>query len=127
MVAFHVPTSQVGISNFAVMGTRYLRDQTLASEVEINSTETIVIPINHIYSDEEFKIGNTLSINLRQATESELAFVSLSNGPSSTEVIINPTGVANGSYTLILESYDENSNGSYSTLKQDTIIIIVDI
>ena len=72
-------------------------------------------------------IGNDLAINLRQKTGEELSFVSLVNGTISTYVILYTAGVAPGEYSLVLESYDLNSNGAVpATLKTDTISIIVE-
>ena len=43
---------------------------------------------------------------MRQRTGTELNFVSLKNGGSSTEVIIDGNDLTSGDYELILESYD---------------------
>ena len=53
--------------------------------------------------------------------------MSLVNGAISTDVILNTAGVAPGEYSLVLESYDMNGNGTVpATLKTDTISIIVE-
>ncbi len=53
--------------------------------------------------------------------------MSLVNGAISTDVILYTAGVAPGEYSLVLESYDMNSNGAVpATLKTDTISIIVE-
>ena len=40
-------------------------------------------------------------------------------------MLIDTTGLATGNYTLVLQSFDENSGGVESTLKTDTIQIVV--
>ena len=40
-------------------------------------------------------------------------------------MIIDTLGVALGEYTLVLESFDQDSNGVESTLKTDTITIVI--
>lgn len=69
-------------------------------------------------------IGNTLAIKLRLAADSDFTSVSFVNGATATKVTIDTTGLAAGSYTVALESYDTNA-GVYSTLKLDTVTIQV--
>ena len=40
-------------------------------------------------------------------------------------MVINTTGLEEGEHTLVLESFDEASNGVESTLKTDTITITI--
>ena len=68
--------------------------------VEILSTPKTTLIVPHVYSEEQ--IGNELAINLRQPVGSELAFVTFTNGASSTDVIFDTTGVPVGVYSLIL-------------------------
>ena len=66
-----------------------------------------------------------MAINIRQKIGEELSFVSLSNETTATDVIIDTAGLKQGEHTLILESFDQASDGVESTLKTDTIIVIV--
>ena len=73
----------------------------------------------------EFTIGNTLDIHLRQKPgESVLSWVSFEQGSPSTQVIIDASNVKPGTYTLTIESFDNNGKVR-STLMTDTIIITV--
>ena len=51
--------------------------------------------------------------------------MSFINGAFSTDVVINATGVLPGEYTLVLESFDTNSELPELTLKTDAISISV--
>ena len=75
----------------------------------------------------KYTYANVLAINLRQKTGEELSYVTLANSSSEamTEVIIDTAGLPLSNYTLVLESYDENSDGIESTLKTDTIQIVI--
>ena len=84
------------------------------------TTNTLSVP--HIYS--ESTIGNVLAVKMRQKVGSELIFVTLTNGTSSTGVNINTIGVSPGVYPLVLQSYD-TAGGVFSTLRTDTIMINV--
>ena len=66
-----------------------------------------------------------VAIDLRQQAGLELPFVSLVNGAASTDVVIDTTGVLVGEYTLVLESFDTNSNLPGLTRYADTITIVV--
>lgn len=54
-----------------------------------------------------------------------LSFITLENDTASTNVIINTAGLTLGEHSLVLQSFDENSDGVESTLKTDTITVIV--
>ena len=86
------------------MGTEYVHSKPPLTEITITKGSTTTINIPHITS--ALTIGNTLQINMRQRTGTELNFVSLKNGGSSTEVIIDGNDLTSGDYELILESYD---------------------
>ena len=62
---------------------------------------------------------------MRQKVGAELSFVSFSNQASNTNVFINTTGLSIGEHTLILESYDTESDGVESALKTDNVTIQV--
>ena len=72
----------------------------------------------HIYAEED--IGNVLAINLRQRQGSELDFVTFVEHDGHTDVVFDAANLVSGQqYTLILESFDSNSNGDMATLKTD--------
>ena len=64
-------------------------------------------------------------IDLRQQAGTELSFVTLANGASSTDVILDTLGVAPGTYSIVLQSCDSSSL-LQPTLMTDTITIIVE-
>ena len=66
-----------------------------------------------------------MDINLRQKSGHDLSFVSFAEKAVSTEVFIDPRGVAPGVYTLYIESFDANSN-VYSTLRTDIIELTIE-
>ena len=76
----------------------------------------------HVYAKDT--IGNVLAIDLRVGNESEITSVQLKNGPTATEVTIDTTGLAVGTYTLVLESFDINGE-VFSTLRTDSVTISV--
>ena len=51
--------------------------------------------------------------------------MSLLNVANSTDVVINTAGILPGEHTLVLESYDQDSDGVESTLKTDFVDIII--
>ena len=73
---------------------------------------------------DEFTGIQEYTINLRQVTSSELAFVSISVEDGQSIVHIYSEGVPVGDYELKLESYDALS-ANQSTLKTDLIVISV--
>lgn len=88
---------------------------------------TYELDISHIVS--EFEIGNQLAINLRQsatAASNFPGFITIKNHPSSTKVLIDASSSASqlGTYTLVLESFDENSSVQAS-LKTDRIEVSI--
>ena len=122
-VATSVPSDKVSICTIAVFGTRYIRFESLVDTLKIQANDQSVLSVPHVYSEE--KIGNQLAIDLRQQADSELPFVSFINRASSTDVVIDTTGVLPGEYTLVLESYDANSDLPELTLKTDIVTIFV--
>ena len=76
----------------------------------------------HIF--DEFTEVQEYTINLRQGTSSELAFVSISEEFGQAVVEINSEGIPVGDYELELESYDALS-AIQPTLKTDTILISI--
>ena len=56
------------------MGTVYIRDEDLQATLSVKALGEAVLVVLHIYAEDD--IGNTLAINLRQASGSELDFVS---------------------------------------------------
>ena len=61
---------------------------------------------------------------LRQKTGSELAWVTFIEYPLYTEIKLEPGIIAEGTYVLNIESYDDNSSVK-STLKAETITVQV--
>ena len=53
------------LCSVGIMGTQYVRDQTIPEFLEIRKTGITSLTINNIYSS--MSIGNDLNINLRQA------------------------------------------------------------
>ena len=51
--------------------------------------------------------------------------MSFDNGTTSTDVVINTDGLSAGEHTLVLESFDKASDGVESTLKTDSITIVI--
>ena len=95
------------LCSVGVMGTKYVRDQTLSETIEIFKDKIHELTIPNIYS--EISIGNLLDINLRQASGNELSFVTLSELNDYTLVIIDTNGLQDNEYKLVLESFDKNS------------------
>ena len=56
-----------------IFGTEYVREEVIEETLEIQSGTTRTLQIPHIYS--ALEIGNTLAINIRQRSGSELNFV----------------------------------------------------
>ena len=81
---------------------------------------SLIVP--HIF--DEFTSIRENTINLRQATQSELPFVSISEESGQSLVQINSGGTSVGDYELRLESYDALSS-IQSTLKTDIVLISV--
>ena len=61
---------------------------------------------------------------MRQKAANELNFIAISELDSASEILIDASSAQPGDYTIILESYDY-AGGVYSTLKTDTISLIV--
>ena len=77
------------------MGTKYVRDTAIASEVSINSGQTVTITVEDIYP--EITISNTIVPALRQATGSgEVDWVSIAPGSGSSDVVIDATSLNAG-------------------------------
>lgn len=76
IAATGLPSENVSICSVGVMGTTYVRDETLPSSIEVFVGGTEIIRVPHIRAEDD--IGNVLAINLRQKKGTELAFVSFS-------------------------------------------------
>ena len=86
------------------MGTEYVRTEAPPTEIELKQGSTMTLNIQHIRS--ALTIGNTLQINMRQRSGTELNFISLTNNFSSTDLIIDGNSLTPGDYELFLESFD---------------------
>ena len=75
----------LSICSLGVMGVKYIRDNPPPTRIEIKYFGDQTITIENIYAQE--RLGNTLSIHLRQKPGSEHAFVTLTQG-SPTQVHI---------------------------------------
>ena len=75
------------LCSIGIMGTQYNRDEILPETIEIDSEGLTTLEIPDIYS--AMSIGNQLDIKLRQASGSELSFVSLKEQIGSTLVQID--------------------------------------
>lgn len=80
----------------------------------------MIVP--HVHAKDT--IGNDLAIELRLGDDSTVTSVLHTNGASSTEVTVDTSGLDFGEHTLVLESFDTNSEGM-STLKAYTVTIFV--
>ena len=120
-----VPSVEVSICTVAVFGTSYIRIETLTDTIVIQAGDQSVLSVPHVFAEDV--IGDQLAIELRQKAGSEIPFVSFINFASSTDVVIDATGVLPGEYTLVLESFDTNSDLQELTLKTDIITIVVAI
>ena len=63
---------------------------------------------------------------MRQKSGHDLSFVSFAEKSVSTEVSIDPQGVAPGVYTIYIESFDASSNVK-SSLKTDMIVVTLEV
>ena len=84
---------------------------------------TLTVP--HI--TDELDPEHVLAINLRQKAGQELDLVAFDEQGTFTEIVIDASNLENvdQKFTLVLESFDLNSNGVESTLKTDTVIVNV--
>ena len=121
-VAADLPTKSVNVCSMGVMGTRVVRDETLVESIEVRADTQFSLSVPHVYPEDV--IGTQFVVDLRQQAGVELSFVTLSNGPTSTEVVINTVGVDPGDYILVIESFDSSSSEGF-TLKIDKITIVV--
>ena len=93
------------ICTVGVFGTRYVRDgESLPTRIEIAQGATRSLSVPHIYS--ELFIGTTLAINLRQASAEQLTFVTFEELSNATKVLIDTSGVDEGEYSVVLESFN---------------------
>ena len=89
-----MPIKEVSICSIVVFGTRYIRKEPLPEIVDVQTSNPSVLIVPHVYA-ENF-IADKLVINLRQKAGSELRFVTLINGATSNEVVIDATDVLPG-------------------------------
>ena len=121
----HLSGATVSICNLGIMGTKYVRNTPVPTEVTLIKGETMTLPVEDIYA--EIPIANTIVPRLRQATGFELDWVTI-NAPKTTsyhEILIDATFQQVGAYEILLESYDESSSVG-STLKTDRIVVKIE-
>ena len=104
---YPLTTYKMRLCQLGIMGTEYVRNEEILTEMVLEQGIMDTIAIPHITS--ALTIGNTLQINLRQKSDSELDFVSFSNTLGSTDVIFSGEQTP-GTYELVLESFDEASS-----------------
>ena len=119
----HLSAATVSICNLGIMGTRYVRDTPIPTDVTLNMSETMTVTVENIYA--EIPIANTLIPHVRQAAGLELDWVSISEPTMvGSEILIDATAQAAGEYKLVLESYDAASPVG-SALQTDEIVVVI--
>ena len=108
----------VSVCSLSVFGTKYVRDDSVPTSLTVTRGLVSTISVGKIYS--VYQIGNTLDIKLRQKTDFD--FVIFYEKENHTDLSIDGEGITPGTYNLIIESFDSNSNVQ-SALKTDTIQI----
>lgn len=121
-VAHTLPTETVTVCGTSITGTTYIRDEPIVDFFEVHQDESVTLHVPHVHPTD--LIGNNLGIDLRLGSDSEITSVKFENNSSSTKVIIDTIGLPPGEYAIKLESIDNNS-GVFSTLKTDTLTIVV--
>ena len=67
---------EMSMCSVGIMGTSYVRDESLPEKIELTHGDTMIIDVPHIYG--EYTIGTEHSINLRQSSSSpELDFIEI--------------------------------------------------
>ena len=117
-----VVKSALNTDTITVTVNRYSRATPAPTDLEVllgaTKTESIV------KITPEFPIVNNLDIMMRQQAGTELSWVTFTED-TETQVHFAPdTSVAPGEYTVVLESFDNNS-AVKSALKTDTITVTV--
>ena len=109
----------VTVCSVGVFGTKYIRNgEPLPDTIEIIQGQSKTISVQRITSS--FEIATELAIQLRQSTD--LSFVSITEGESTSDVVIDAANQTFGEYTLTLESFNSLSIAQ-SALKTDTVVI----
>ena len=108
-----------------VFGTTYTRSTAVSASISMPYDTTKSFEVEHISATTT--IGNTLAIAVRRNSDSTVTDGAFSFVRDSTKctVTIDSYWLTAGTYSLILESFDENSGGVESTLETDTISIVV--
>ena len=115
--------NEYSICQVGIFGTKYVRETPAPTAVSLDSGTTTSLTIQMLRS--KFAIGNTLDIHLRQKPgDSVLSWVSFEQGSPNTNVIVDASNVKPGTYTLTIESFDNNGKVR-STLETDSIEITV--
>ena len=110
--------------SLGIFGTKYIRDQSVPSNLIIKKSQLYTLAVEPIRSF--YEIGNTLEIYLRQQSDKVLSWVSITQG-STSKVTFDAASAQVGEHSLYLESYDNNNIASVgSTLKLDIISITIE-
>lgn len=118
----HLDTDyEMSMCTLGLMGTRYIRDKSIPTEVNVSAGDSFTLTVPHIYS--EVEIGTELAINIRTSSSTETIIIE--NQVSSTNVKIDASDLVEGdSFELTLDSYNTLSKVK-STLKKDVILVKV--
>ena len=96
----------VTVCSVGVFGTKYIRNgEPLPDTIGVIQGQSKTISVQRITSS--FEIATELAIQLRQSTD--LSFVSITEGESTSDVVIDASNQTFGEYTLTLESFNSLS------------------
>ena len=98
----------MSLCSVGIMGASLVRDEPLPTSIEIFQGQSMSVGVPHFF--DEFTGIQEYTINLRQVTSSELAFVTISEEDGQSIVHIDPEGIPFGDYELKLESFDALSS-----------------
>ena len=120
------PLIEMSLCNVGIMGTKYIRNTPPPSNLEITKGAMQTLTVEKIIVKTGFEIGNTLSIKLRQKVGSELPWVTITPGTIDDQVDLNTAGISAGDFSLILESFDDDSTATTKSVL-DTLVITVQV
>lgn len=103
-MAHSLPTETITLCDAAVLGTAYVRDESLTDTIEISAGASLSLSVPDVYAEDT--IGNILDIDLRLSEDSDFTSVVFTSGTSVTDLFIDTIGMDVGNYTLVLESFD---------------------
>ena len=105
---------EMSLCNVGIMGTKYVRTGSYKPEATYSFSTTSPSKTIHVsFITASPAIGNTLDIRLRLRNAADLSWVRISNYVpeyNREAVKVTPSLATVGTYTLYLESYDNNSS-----------------